>query len=77
MPREFTHLLTPEEARALFQKAFTPRPRGTETVPLLEAFDRVLAADIVADMDLPPPSTAPRWTGMPSGQQPPGAWRSP
>jgi len=54
MPREFTHLLTPEEARALFQKAFTPRPRGTETVPLLEAFDRVLAADIVADMDLPP-----------------------
>ncbi|MDR5694938.1 MAG: molybdopterin molybdotransferase MoeA [Armatimonadota bacterium] len=54
MPREFTHLLRPEEAKALFQKAFTPRPRGTEVVPLLEAFGRVLARDIIADMNLPP-----------------------
>jgi len=49
----FTHLLTPEEAQAQFRRAYTPRPRGTERVPLMDAFGRVLAQDAVAPEDLP------------------------
>lgn len=52
--KAFTSLLTPEEARAAFARAFTPRPLGTEWVSLLQAFGRVLAEEIRAAGDLPP-----------------------
>jgi molybdopterin molybdotransferase len=49
----FTTLLTPQEAKERFARAYTPRPRGTERIPLTEAFGRVLAEDAVAREDLP------------------------
>ncbi len=51
--RAFTKLLTPEEARQAYAQAFSPTPLGTQSVPLLEALGRVLAAEIRVDMDLP------------------------
>lgn len=50
----FTTLLSPDDARATFARAFTPRPLGTERVPLLQAYGRVLAEEIRAATDLPP-----------------------
>lgn len=50
----FTNLLTPQEAKDRFARAYTPRPRGTEAVPLDEAYGRVLAQDATAREDLPP-----------------------
>ncbi len=52
--RVFTTLLSPAEARARYLAALSPAPLGTETVPLDQALDRVLAADLVAGEDLPP-----------------------
>ncbi len=49
----FTRLLSPQEAREVFHRAFTPRPRGAERVPLSGAYGRVLARDVVASEDLP------------------------
>jgi molybdopterin molybdotransferase len=49
----FTSLLTPQEAKERFARAYTPRPRGTEHVPLAEAYGRVLAQDAIAGEDLP------------------------
>jgi len=50
----FTNLLTPQEAKERFARAYTPRPRGSEHVPLAEAYGRVLAQDATAREDLPP-----------------------
>lgn len=44
---------TPEEAIAEILSALEPRSIA-ESVPLVRAFDRVLARDVVADVDLPP-----------------------
>ena len=52
--KAFTKLLTPEEARQVFARAYTPSPLGTERVPLLGALRRVLAEEIRASADLPP-----------------------
>ncbi|HEV8339649.1 MAG TPA: gephyrin-like molybdotransferase Glp [bacterium] len=52
--RVFTTLLTPAEAQARYRAALPLRPLGAETVGLDEALDRILAADLVADEDLPP-----------------------
>jgi molybdopterin molybdotransferase len=49
----FTNLLTPEEATQRFARAYTPRPRGIEHVPLAAAYGRVLAQDATAREDLP------------------------
>jgi len=49
----FSTLVTPDEAKALFLRAYTPVPRGTERVGLHEAYGRVLAHDVVAEEDLP------------------------
>ena len=49
----FTTLLSPREAREAFARAYTPRPTGTEWVPLLQAFGRVLDEEIRAGSDLP------------------------
>ncbi len=52
--RAFTSLLSPGEARRAFARAYVPRPLGTEWVPLLAAFGRVLAEEVRATADLPP-----------------------
>ncbi len=49
----FSKLLTPEDAKERFRRAFTPHPRGAERVPLAEAVGRVLARDALAPEDLP------------------------
>ncbi|HEV2282517.1 MAG TPA: gephyrin-like molybdotransferase Glp [bacterium] len=49
----FTTLVTPQEAKERFARAYTPRPRGIEHVPLAEAYGRVLARDAIAGEDLP------------------------
>jgi molybdopterin molybdotransferase len=49
----FSELVTPKEAQALFARHYTPYPRGTERVPLADAFRRILARDVVAAEDLP------------------------
>jgi len=51
--KAFTQLMTPQEARAAFARAYAPRPVGMEHVPVLEAFGRVLAEEILAGTDLP------------------------
>src|SRR5579863_7588637 len=50
----FTNLLTPEQAKERYAEAYTPRPAGVESVPLADAFERVLALDAAASEDLPP-----------------------
>ncbi|MGQ0548585.1 MAG: molybdopterin molybdotransferase MoeA [Armatimonadota bacterium] len=47
-------MLSPDEARAAYAAALRPAPRGRESVALLSAFGRVLAADVTATTDLPP-----------------------
>ena len=46
---EFLTVLPPQEARARFAQAYTPRPRGTERVTLRDAYRRVLAVDVIAE----------------------------
>ena len=43
-----------DEARALIDGAIASRSTRTERVPLVHANGRVLAADVVADRDVPP-----------------------
>ena len=50
---ELLKVVTPSEAHARFAAAYTPRPRGTERIPLRQAHGRVLARDIIALEDLP------------------------
>jgi molybdopterin molybdotransferase len=50
---ELLKVVTPSEAHARFAAAYTPRPRGTERIPLRQAHRRVLARDIIALEDLP------------------------
>ncbi len=52
--KAFTNLMTPEEARRVYAQVFSPRPLGTQHVPLLGALQRVLAEEIRALTDLPP-----------------------
>ncbi|MCL6554137.1 MAG: molybdopterin molybdotransferase MoeA, partial [Firmicutes bacterium] len=53
-PRAFGPLPTPAEARSRYLAALALGPRGTETIPIVEALGRVLAEDVVAAIDLPP-----------------------
>ncbi|MEM3666795.1 MAG: molybdopterin-binding protein [Candidatus Bathyarchaeia archaeon] len=50
----FRKLLTFEEARRVIHQHFKPKPLSVEEVSLLEAFNRVLAQDITAQLDIPP-----------------------
>ncbi len=50
----FRKLLSLEEAKSRIAEAFSPKPRGPEEVPLLEAAGRVLAEDVVSPIDVPP-----------------------
>jgi len=50
----FRKLLTFDEAKKTIQTQFKTRPLGTEEISLLDSTFRVLAENIVADMDIPP-----------------------
>ncbi|HEX9871600.1 MAG TPA: molybdopterin biosynthesis protein, partial [Candidatus Tectomicrobia bacterium] len=50
---QFLHVLTKEEAEAIFHRHLTMAPLGEEPVPLEHCLGRVLARDIVAAVDVP------------------------
>ena len=50
----FRELLTLDDAKKMIQQHFSPKLPEFEQVPLLEAWDRVLAEDVVAGLDIPP-----------------------
>jgi putative molybdopterin biosynthesis protein len=51
---QFLEVVAPEEARARFERHLDLQPLAGETVPLATALGRVLAADVLAPMDVPP-----------------------
>src|SRR5437867_11765953 len=51
--KAFTKLLTPQEARDVYARAYAPSPLGTERVPLAQALRRVPAQEVRASTDLP------------------------
>jgi putative molybdopterin biosynthesis protein len=50
----FRKLLTLDEAKHVIQQHFKPKPLGVEMIPLLDAYDRVLAENVIAPLDIPP-----------------------
>jgi molybdenum cofactor synthesis domain-containing protein len=50
----FRKLVTFDEAKQLIQQTLGPKPLGTEEIPLLEAYSRVLAQDANSTLDIPP-----------------------
>ena len=50
----FRKLVTFDEAKLLIQQTLQPKPLGKEEIPLLEAYNRVLAEDVVSKLDIPP-----------------------
>ncbi len=50
---QFLNVVTAEEAHRIFREAVRPQPLGEETAPLGEALGRVLAQNIVAEIDVP------------------------
>ena len=51
---QFLEVVSPEEARARFERHVDLAPLPAETVALADALGRVLAADILAPVDVPP-----------------------
>ncbi|MEM3726231.1 MAG: molybdopterin biosynthesis protein [Candidatus Bathyarchaeia archaeon] len=50
----FRKLVSVEEAKRILYAHFTPKPVGIEAVPLTQAYGRVLAEDVQAQIDVPP-----------------------
>jgi len=50
----FRKLVSVDEAKRILAKNFTPKPVRDELVPLSEAYNRVLATDVVSPHDIPP-----------------------
>jgi putative molybdopterin biosynthesis protein len=50
----FRKLLTFDEAQQVIQQCFRSKPLGVEEIPLLEAYNRVLAEDVTATLNIPP-----------------------
>jgi molybdenum cofactor synthesis domain-containing protein len=50
----FRKLLTFDEAKQVIRRHFNPRPLGVEEIPLLQAYNRVLAEDVSASLNIPP-----------------------
>ncbi|MEM3672645.1 MAG: molybdopterin biosynthesis protein [Candidatus Bathyarchaeia archaeon] len=50
----FRKLVSVEEAKRIFYAQFTPKPVGIESIPLTQAYGRVLAEDVQAQIDVPP-----------------------
>ena len=54
MIETFRKLLTLDEAEKVIRKHFKPKSLGVEEVSLLEAYNRVLAENVTATLDIPP-----------------------
>jgi putative molybdopterin biosynthesis protein len=50
----FRRLLTLEEAKCIIKQHFKPQPSRVEEIRILDAYNRVLAEDITATLDIPP-----------------------
>jgi len=50
----FRKLLTLDEAKQVIKQHFKPKPLSIEEIPLLEAYNRVLAEDVTATLNIPP-----------------------
>jgi putative molybdopterin biosynthesis protein len=50
----FKKLISFDEAKKIIAENFSPKPIGKETVSLKHAYNRVLAEDVVAPIDVPP-----------------------
>jgi len=50
----FRKLLTLDEAQQVIRQHFKPKPLGAEEISILEVYNRVLAEDVTATMDIPP-----------------------
>ena len=50
----FRKLLTFDEAKALIHQTLQPKPLGKQEIPLLDAYNRVLAQDAISSLDIPP-----------------------
>jgi len=50
----FRKLVSVDEAKKIFAKNFTPRPVGPELVSLSQAYNRILATDVVSSLNIPP-----------------------
>ena len=50
----FRKLLTFDEAKNLIEKTLKPKPVGIQEIPLLEAYNHVLAEDAISTLDIPP-----------------------
>lgn len=50
----FRKLLAFDEAKQVIYRNFKPKPLGLEKVALLQAYERILAEDVVAVLDIPP-----------------------
>src|SRR4051812_11566869 len=50
---QFLTVITRDEATARFQAHLRLAPLGEETLPLAQALGRILANDVVADIDVP------------------------
>lgn len=51
---QFLEVVSAEDAKHRFERHLDLSPRGTQTVSLADALGRVLAADVVAPLDVPP-----------------------
>ena len=51
---QFLEVVSADEAKARFERHIDLSPRGKETVSLAEALGRVLSADVLAPLDVPP-----------------------
>jgi len=50
----FRKLVSADEAKKILAKNFTPSPAGSEIVALSEAYDRIVASDVISRCDIPP-----------------------
>jgi len=50
----FKRLVSVDEARKILEQNFAPKPVGTEDVLLSDAYNRVLATDVISPLDIPP-----------------------
>ncbi len=50
----FRKLLTYDEAKKAIEQNLKPKPLGAEEIPLLDAYNRVLAEDAVSTLEIPP-----------------------
>jgi putative molybdopterin biosynthesis protein len=50
----FKKLVSLDETKQIIARNFSPKPLGKENVPLEHTYNRILAEDVVAPMDVPP-----------------------